>query len=92
MASDLVKMLFSKSGTTYHPEKSLTPFRKKSLCLPWQELDLSEEKLKKIVETELPKTYEDLILRRLGIWNLEEHPEVKNLIQEHSSYLSQYLS
>ncbi len=91
MASDLVKMIFSKKGVTYHPEKSITPFQKNSLCLPWMPINLDQQKLKRIVEEELPKTYEDLILRRLGIWNIDEHPEVKDLLIQERDYLDRYL-
>ncbi len=92
MASDVVKMLFSKLKKTYHPERSLSPFRQRSHCLPWQALELDAQKLKSIVETEFPKTFDDLILRRLGIWNLEHHPQVKALLQGQKSYLQEHLS
>lgn len=91
MAADVVKMLFSKMGKTYHSELSLSPFRKKGLCPPWQEIELNEEKLKTIVETEFPKTFDDLILRRLGIWNIELYPQVKSLLETQSDYLAQHL-
>lgn len=87
MAADLVKILFSKMDVTYHPEKSLSPFRQQSNFLPWCPIELTEEKLKSVIETEFPKTYDDLVLRRLGIWNLGLFPEIKKLLKSKESYL-----
>jgi len=91
MASDVVKMLFSKIDITYHPEKSLSPFRQQGNFPSRYPIKLTAEKLKLVIEMELPKTYEDLILRRLGIWNLDLYPEVKKILKSEESYLNNHL-
>ena len=91
MASDLVKMLFSKMGQTYHPDRSTRPLKKRSACLPWTPIQIDQEKLKYIMENELPKTREDLILRRLGIWNIDDHPQTMRVLQENEEYLAKHL-
>ena len=85
MASDLVKILFSQMKKTYHPELSLTPFRQKSTYLPWKPIDLDRQKLKTILDKECPKTFEDLILRRMGVWSLEEAPHIREFLKENES-------
>ena len=75
MASQVVAPLIVKLKTKYNPQLSLQPLRVQSSVLPFQPWKPNQEDINKIVATERPRTYEDLVERRLGLLN----PDLKGL-------------
>lgn len=80
MGQEITRELCHKNGHGYNPDLTLSPLRQTSLILPFQWKLPDAETLKKICENEGPKTFDDLIYRRLGIpsralWN-QRNPDV----------------
>jgi glycerol-3-phosphate dehydrogenase len=66
MARDVVEPLMHKLKLPYRSELSLRPLRRKSHITPWQDFELNQDLLTKVMEDEFPKTVEDLMYRRIG--------------------------
>lgn len=74
MGQEVTRQIVNKTGKTYNSEKSKSPLRQKSTILPFQKWAPNTEDIAKILKTESPRTFEDLIIRRIGIpsiahWN-----------------------
>lgn len=67
MGREISKDICHKLGHSYNEDISLRPLRQKSVILPFQWKLPTQDDLIRICETEMPKTFKDLICRRLGI-------------------------
>jgi glycerol-3-phosphate dehydrogenase len=66
MAQDVVKMIFKQKNLKYRKELSLQSLKKTSKFGFYCD-GISLADIKDIIQTEMPKTYEDLIYRRLSV-------------------------
>ena len=67
MAQDLMRSLFSKKRQCYHAHLSLSPLLKKSVFSFFENSSITPSDIEKIIETEFPRTLDDLMIRRIGI-------------------------
>jgi glycerol-3-phosphate dehydrogenase len=79
MGQDISRERVHKYGVSYKNDLTLSPLRQKSVILPFDWKIPTSEELLRICVTEMPKTFEDLIVRRLSlggrkIWN-ERSPQ-----------------
>tara|TARA_B100001971_G_C18268036_1_gene596514 strand:- start:83721 stop:85076 length:1356 start_codon:yes stop_codon:yes gene_type:complete len=85
MAQDIVKMIFKKSGKRYIKDLSLRPLKKKSVIPMQAQSFITQDNIDEILANELPRTYEDLIYRRLSLIDPQDPnintQEVKNLFK-----------
>lgn len=70
MASDVAREICSKHRIPYNSNKSKSPLRQHSAVLPFEKSTLTKENVLKALETEKVRTFDDLIVRRLGIPNI----------------------
>lgn len=67
MAQDVVVNLCSKRRLSYSKDKTKQPLRQKSVLSPFQLNHITQVHLEKILFNEGPRTFEDLVVRRMGI-------------------------
>ncbi|MCO4753186.1 MAG: FAD-dependent oxidoreductase, partial [Bacteriovoracaceae bacterium] len=68
MAEDVVEMMFKDQGKKFKHDLSLRPLKKRSIVGMYpKDQDIDEEKIKRILIDERPKTSEDIIKRRLSM-------------------------
>jgi glycerol-3-phosphate dehydrogenase len=96
MGREITQKICHRFGKSFNPDKSLTELRQKSVVLPfsWHLPDAFD--LKTICLQEMPKTFEDLVKRRLSIvsrlaWNEKTQVDFDTYFIEHMDLLSQYL-
>ena len=93
MAGDLVRLLLKKSGRHYRSRLSLEPLLKRSTVISLDREPLTEAQIKSIVETEFPRTLDDLMVRRIGIRNYAEAPAgLRETVRSSSAAASLYAS
>lgn len=68
MAQDIVRNLCQKRFESYSSERTMRPLRQHSVVAPFSPVLIKRENLERILKTEHAKTFEDLVVRRLGIW------------------------
>lgn len=69
MAQDVVKMIFKNSNRKYIKDLTLRPLKKKSVISMQAESFITKEMIDLIIDSELPRTKDDLIYRRLSLIN-----------------------
>ncbi len=67
MGQEITKEICHKFGHAYNRDITLKPLRQKSIVLPFEWKLPTAEDLQFICEQEMPKTFQDLLSRRLGI-------------------------
>lgn len=67
MGQEISREICHKHGISYIHDKTLSPLRQKSIILPFEWEIPTKEQLIKICINECPKTFNDLITRRLSI-------------------------
>ena len=67
MGQDITRDICHKYARSYNPDFTKQTLRQKSVSIPYEWKVPTKEKLILICETEFPKTFEDLIVRRLSI-------------------------
>jgi glycerol-3-phosphate dehydrogenase len=67
MGQEITKEICHKNNVSYNPDRTLVPLRKNSVVLPFQWKLPNTIELQTILSTELPKTFDDLVKRRLSI-------------------------
>lgn len=90
MAADITKKIVRRLGLKYDKKLSLKPLRKKSLVANIHTSSLDAKLLHQIVDTELAKTKEDILVRRLSAPSLSHCPipdKVDSLLNEVESEL-----
>jgi len=71
MGQEITKNIVGSYGVPYNSNKSLAPLLHKSTIKPFEKMDsITREDIANILEDEMPKTFEDLVYRRLGIVSL----------------------
>lgn len=98
MGQDITREICHKYGHSYNEDLSLVPLRQRSVVLPFEWKLPTQSDLALICESELPKTFQDLIQRRLGIpskkaW-IQKNPEVDfdTFFLSHLVLLRRYLT
>lgn len=67
MASDVAREICSKNQIPYNSNKTKAPLRRPSAVLPFDHSTLTKENVLKALENEKVRTFDDLIVRRLGV-------------------------
>jgi glycerol-3-phosphate dehydrogenase len=67
MGQEITREICHKFGHSYNEDLSLMPLRQKSVVLPFHWKLPTQTELTAICETEAPRTFQDLVQRRLGI-------------------------
>lgn len=76
MAQDICRELTPRLGVPYSSTKTLAPLRRPSVVGTFENADVTEERILKILRTEKVRTYEDLVHRRLSLLTPSEELEV----------------
>ena len=81
----------------YIADKSLNQLRQRSTVLPFSWKLPSEEDLIKILESEMPRTFNDLVVRRLSInskshWSLKTNINFENYFKGHLKLMQKYFN
>jgi glycerol-3-phosphate dehydrogenase len=76
MASDVAREICSKVRIPYNSNKTKQPLKRPSAILPFEPSSLTKENVIKSLENELVRTFDDLLIRRMGVpskehWNHE---------------------
>jgi glycerol-3-phosphate dehydrogenase len=71
MASDVAREICSKARVPYSSNKTKRPLRCPSAILPFEPSTFTKENVLKALENELVRTFDDLLVRRLGIPSIE---------------------
>jgi glycerol-3-phosphate dehydrogenase len=66
MAQDLCRELVPRLGIAYNPNLTMQPLRRTSVVGTFSHRDITVEKIERIIRDERPKTFEDLVHRRLS--------------------------
>lgn len=69
MVQDIARPIVLKSGQKYNRNATLAPFRQKTLFKAFEENNLNQELIEKIIKNEKVVTFEDLIVRRLSLYS-----------------------
>lgn len=69
MAQDVVVNLCSKRRLSYSRDKTKQPLRQQSSLWPFKLNHITQKHLEKILFDEAPRTFEDLVVRRMGIYS-----------------------
>jgi glycerol-3-phosphate dehydrogenase len=96
MGQPITQKICHHFGKSFNPDKSLSTLRRPSQVLPFSWHLPTKEELTFILQNELPKTFRDLILRRLSIvsrkdWELKTSIDFDQYFLSHFELLSQYL-
>lgn len=96
MAQDIVQNLCHKRYMNYSTQKTIRPLRQVSVIAPFEKVKITSQHLERILATEHPKTFEDLLHRRLGIsgkkhWDEQVQGEsFESFFQRHQELLNKY--
>lgn len=71
MASDVAREICSKNRIPYNSNKTKAPLRRPSAILPFDKNTFTKENVIKALQNEKVRTFDDLLVRRLGIPNSE---------------------
>ena len=74
MAQDIVQEVCHAYKLPFNPNKTLSPLRRNSSRLSFKEDPISINCVLDCLKNELPKTFEDLVKRRLGIDSRKHWP------------------
>lgn len=91
MGQDISKEICHKHGRSYICDKTTMPLRQKSIILPFEWRIPSEIDLENICKNELPMTFEDLVVRRLGIASRKIW-QVKNPTVDFNQFFISYIN
>lgn len=85
MAQDICKMVLKSLNIKYDKKLSALPFSKKSILDSVHDKTPTMEQLLEVIKEEQPKTVEDLVLRRLSLYSIEQAHDpqaIRKLIEE----------
>jgi glycerol-3-phosphate dehydrogenase len=80
MAQEVARSLCSRLQLAYHPHKTRQPFLQKSIFSPFEQFTPTTDQLIQCLKEECVKTFDDLIIRRMGI---------SSALHAHNQHLSQ---
>jgi glycerol-3-phosphate dehydrogenase len=89
MAQDICKVLMKKINETYNPNLTLNSLRKPSYINNAHNIKIEKEVIKKIISEEQPKSFEDLLVRRLSIPSEEHWLNELTSLEEIKSFYNQ---
>ncbi|OFZ12639.1 MAG: hypothetical protein A2X86_15060 [Bdellovibrionales bacterium GWA2_49_15] len=72
MAEDVARWAQHRENRPYLSGLTTNPLRQRGTILPWQNNTFNQEILQHIIETERPRTPEDVLHRRIGAYNADE--------------------
>ncbi len=96
MGQEITREIAHHFGVAYNENLTISPLRQKSVISPFEWKIPTAIELKKICETEMPKSFEDLLKRRLSIsgraiWINRAAPiDFNNFFIEHLELLNKY--
>lgn len=95
MGREITQKICHRFHLSFNPDKTETPLRRPSVIEPFKWRIPNEDDLIKICETEMPKTFEDLIIRRLsvgsrGIWKEKTSKDFDDYFGAHIDLLNKY--
>lgn len=67
MASDVAREICCKYNVPYSSNKTKQPLKRPSAVMPFDPSTLTPQNVKKSLENELVRTFDDLLIRRLGV-------------------------
>lgn len=96
MGREVTQRICHKFGKSYNRDKTETPLRRPSVIEPFEWRLPTEEELIQICETEMPITFEDLVIRRLSvgsrrIWSEKTSKSFDGYFEGHFDLLNKYL-
>lgn len=97
MGQDITREICHKHGKGYNENYSIKPLRQRSVIIPFEWRVPTKDDLIRICETEAPKTFEDLVDRRLSIpgrkiWDLRANGvDFNQYFMGHLELLARYL-
>lgn len=97
MGREITQKICHRFHKSFNPDKTEAPLRQKSVVLPFSWHLPTKEDLLAICQNEMPKTFDDLVKRRLSIvsraaWKEKTNVDFDAYFLEHWGLLSQYLS
>ncbi|MBC7714085.1 MAG: glycerol-3-phosphate dehydrogenase/oxidase [Rhizobacter sp.] len=95
MGREVTQKICHRFRVSYNRDKTETPLRRPSVIEPFEWRLPSEADLVHICETEMPKTFEDLVMRRLSIstraiWKENTSVDFDEYFTKHQKTLSKY--
>jgi glycerol-3-phosphate dehydrogenase len=95
MGQEISRDICHQKNLSYNPERTISPLRRKSVVLPFSWKLPNELELELILRVEMPKTFEDLVKRRLSIasrsiWKLKTNQDFDQYFLGHKELLNRY--
>lgn len=95
MGREITQRICHRFGLSFNRDKTETPLRRPSVIEPFEWKLPSESDLIQICETEMPKTFEDLVSRRLSvptraIWHEKTSKNFDEYFEKHIDILNKY--
>jgi glycerol-3-phosphate dehydrogenase len=95
MGQEITKDICHSLNKSFNNKKTLAPLRKSSVVLPFKWMLPNAQELKIILEEEMPKTFEDLVKRRLSIasrsiWLLKTNQDFDQYFKSHQKLINNY--
>ena len=81
MASDVVREICNKYRVPYNSNRTKAPLRQRSAVLPFDRTTLTKPNVLKSLESEKVRTFDDLLVRRLGIPHKEHWDHSESLAE-----------
>lgn len=96
MGQEITKEICHNNQISFNSEKTITPLRQKSIVHPFDWKLPNTKELEEILKNEMPKTFEDLIKRRLSIasrsiWALKTPQDFDKYFLSHKDLLNRYI-
>lgn len=96
MGQEITKSITNHFQKSYNPDKSLTPLRQLSVINPFSWHVPSDMELKQIINHEMPKNFNDLVMRRLSIpsrktWNKKSDISFEDFFKQKENLISIHL-
>lgn len=96
MGREITQKICHRFHLSFNPDKTETPLRRPSVIAPFEWRLPTEDDLILICETEMPKTFQDLVVRRLSvssrkIWSEKTSKSFDEYFEMHLPTLSKYI-
>lgn len=97
MGQDITKEICHAYQKSFNPERTISALRRRSTVLPFTWKLPTAHELKNILENEMPKTFDDLVKRRLSIlsraiWATKTDQNFDQYFTTHQELLNQYFT
>lgn len=97
MGQEITKEICHSNQISFNSERTIMPLRQKSVVLPFSWKLPNAMELEKILQEEMPKTFEDLVKRRLSIpsrsiWALKTNQDFDQYFLSHRELLCKYIN